>query len=190
MGYGVMPYAVKLDALRSMAGSKDAGFMNSVRLRVEDDDEDDAKTAAECNRQLIMGLAEGESYESSCSHKYYYVLECWCDAFGHFLTNWNHSPMRYSWFDTIQEKVKESGFKVTLPGDLIYRYDILKGLPTPADFPCVGTLELAKMPKISSILKNNIAKVKDSNVQDALKEYHGWLEHCIEAKTDLVLCYY
>mmetsp|Transcript_16064 Transcript_16064/g.39345 ORF Transcript_16064/g.39345 Transcript_16064/m.39345 type:complete len:190 (-) Transcript_16064:428-997(-) len=189
MGYGVMAYAVKLDTLRRTAGSKHEVFMNDVRFQVEED-EDDAKTAADCNRQLIMGLAEGESYESSCAHKYFYVLESWCNAFGRFLPNWNHSAMRYNWFETIENAVKEAGFEVTLPGDLIYGYDILPGLPTPDDFPCVGTLELAKMTVISGILKKNMDKVKDGSVQDALEEYLGWLEHCFEAETDLVLFYY
>ena len=94
------------------------------------------------------------------------------------------------WFDTVKNAVKEAGFEVNLPGHLIYGYDILPGSPTADDFPCVRTLELAEMEGLSAVLDNNISRVKDSSVQDALQEYHGWLHHYMDAETDLVLYYY
>lgn len=193
MGYCLMAYAVKLHNLRQMAGSKDKGFLKAIVPRVEED-EDDAKTAAECHSQLVMGNEESAFYESSCAHKYYYVLEAWCEAFGQPLPNGKYCAMRFGWFDTIQQRAKEAGLdaRVVLPADLIYRYDILPALnlPTPDDFPCVGSLELGKMEDIKVALDENMDKVKDSDVREALKQYHGWLEVCIRTEMDLVVYYY
>ena len=86
MGYNLMAYAIKLDVLRRTAGSKDEIFLKNVRRPMEYV-EDDAKTSDECNRQLIMGLEEGESHESSRAHRYFYVLESSCVAFGSPLPN-------------------------------------------------------------------------------------------------------
>lgn len=55
-------------------------------------------------------------------------------------------PFCHDWFETMDEGAKETGSSVQLPGDLIYRRDVVPGLPAVDDLPCSGYLEQSIQP--------------------------------------------
>lgn len=178
MGYGFMPYAVDLNAVRRVFGSKDEELLKEIirkhNVPADDDDPDEMEYEDEFDddeegeddegdggadgvmpssqaalRQMVMG----EPYNRGCGFKYGYLFKTLCEHFGRMLDNtaWERSGGEYnSAFDTVLKKLRVPAGLLRVDSHLTVRDPV--DLPQRNDFPCIGYLSRDEAAAVLQVL--------------------------------------
>jgi hypothetical protein len=207
MSYCVTAIAVDLDDVRAVLGSKNKALLGRLRKQfagnldqidemladhvANDEDEDgnppEPLTTADVLRHLVMG----EPYREDFGFAYAYCFESLCLHFGDFLDNSHWSAMRSEWFDTVAEALEQAGVteKQFSVNRLFFRGPPVE-LPDISDFPNIGYLTKAEIPKIrAALVQADLSKVKSKAAVEAIEQIASWLDACAKSKRDLVCTY-
>ncbi|GAA4079078.1 DUF7691 family protein [Actinomadura miaoliensis] len=197
MSYAIMPYAVPLNELQAMIGSRDTALLDRLRSQwsshlasldeLREDtglDGDDVPSAERALEQMIMG----EPYDDRIGFLYGYCLKILCGYAGWSLPNEGWWGMRFSWFETVAGELKNAGVDFD-PTDLIFGGAPIS-LPFIGDFPNIGHLKRAEMiPLLARFDGLNEDAVTDREALEAILQIRDWLRQCVAAERDLV-CFY
>ena len=179
MGYGIMPYLVNVNVLRSPHTYTDDAedFLAWVQDRHCKDDEYGP------TRESLREMFFGEPLTGSQGHVYGYTLEALCKTFGGHLSNSCWYPAPSSWFDTVRDALAEVGVRFD-PNDLIYSGPPVK-LPPIDDFPVIGCLRRDEATPVAEALDAaDLSAISDPGVAESVAELHGWLKKCKDDKDD------
>ncbi len=137
MSYGIMAFAVDLDQIKAVIGSKDEQLLSRLQQSlsaklfrlVAEGEEGESLTGSTVLGQLIRG----EEYDRSWyyAHVYGYVLKYLCDHFGRSLPNSEWCPMRGEWAATVDEALEKAG----VPPSLFRVGSLLMHRGAPVDIP-------------------------------------------------------
>ena len=195
MGYGIMPFAVRLLRVERAFGSRDAALVAEITERFEgrfEDDDRDADDEDEPTLEMALHeIIEGRPLRDGYGHKYAYVLEMLCWHYGRFLPNAHFSAMHYDWADQVDGELIRAGVPegtIGLKRHLMHRGAPV-AIPEPDDFPFIGFLKAAEVgPALRAVQSADLA-APDPEVRDAVAELRSWLEACGTTARDLV-CFY
>ncbi|REE96211.1 DUF7691 family protein [Thermomonospora umbrina] len=186
MGYGIMPYAVDVNVLRSphkYAADPD-DFLAWIQDRHCTDDEWEAGPT----RQALRELFYGEPHTGTEGHTYGYALKALCSTFGSLRDNGSWYPFGSGWPETVRNALADVGVKFD-PEDLMYSGPPVP-LPSIDDFPVIGhVLRDELRPTFEALNAADLSPIGDRQVVEAITELHGWMRHCVENDYDLV-CFY
>lgn len=183
MGYGIMPYAVDVNVLRSphTHAYEPENFLAGVQDRHCSDDEFGP------TRQSLRELFFAEPLTGAEGHVYGYSLKALCETFGGHLDNGHWYPFGSGWLDTVGAALAEVGVRFD-PNDLIYSGSPVP-LPVIDDFPVIGHMVRAEMKPVAEALDAaDLSAITDRSVAAAITELHGWMR-LHEDDYDLV-CFY
>ncbi len=194
MSYAIHPYAVSVSAIKKCIGSRDARLVKELTRKFADEfaeiDEldEDAIPMERALSRLVMGEKLGESY----GYKYGYALKSLCEHLGNMLNNEHRSALGWEWIEEVDSALAELGVDKK-----IFRVDphlTTRGAPIPLpridDFPAIGYLLEAEMPKVlMEFAKFKDAEIEDEEVRDSISEMRTWLDRCTRTHKDLV-CFY
>ncbi len=201
MGMILSPYAVDIQKLSGLIGSKNKRIVTTLAKKFAeeieeidetvaedaDDEDDEMLTTRDALNQMVMG----EEYNDDFGFVYGCALELLCRQFGEFLPNEEWSAMRSTWVAKADKALKSAGVGVKI---LQVERMISRGSPIPIpeieDFPSIGFMRLSEITTaLNEFGEDKLASVKDKEVRAALAEVRGWLESCVASKRDLV-CFY
>jgi hypothetical protein len=199
MGYGVMAFAVDLDAIRADIGSKSQEALALYGAKLENDGElaemirshsdegDGAPTPHDLLRHLIMG----EPYDEGLGFAYAYCFKHMVDVRGQFLDNSAWLPIRLDHLDKVQAALTAAGVDEKL---FSIQAAIWSGppiaLPPIDDFPGIGVVSKERIaPAQAAVAGVDVDKIDDDDVRASVQSLHGWLTLCVQLKRDLV-CFY
>ena len=207
MSHGVTPFAVSLQQLREVVGSRSKALLRELREEFEEELLDDDEAVEEANlsesfdpelplsdalRHLVMD-EERWDYEGA---KYGFAVELLCSYYGLFLPNdrWQSTPLE--WIETINDVMIEAGVEIekfSIFGHMLYRGCPLD-IPEIEDFPYIGYVELSEIPNAMESLSDElIASIKHRDadeIRKAILQIREWLEACEREKSDLVCFFY
>ncbi|MBA9005050.1 DUF7691 family protein [Thermomonospora cellulosilytica] len=198
MSYAIMPYAVRMDDLRSMIGSRDRRLLDGLLTHYADEladidglrdnvglGGDEVTSAQTALRQMIMG----EEYDQRIGFVYGYCFKLLCRVLKGTSTLGNDGwwSMRFGWFGMVHEELKNAGVDFD-PTSLIFSGTPF-GLPS-TDFPCIGHTTPDEMRGLlESLGPLGPDSVGDPDAWTAIRQIREWLEICLETERDLV-CFY
>ncbi|MFD0857082.1 hypothetical protein ACFQ07_33050 [Actinomadura adrarensis] len=189
MSYGIMPYAVNINVLRSphTYTSDPDDFLAWIQERHCKDN--DYGPTRESMREMFFG----EPLTGAEGHVYGYTLKALCETFGAMLPNANWYPVRMRWFDAVQDALTQIGVRFD-PTDLIYSGSPIP-LPPIEDFPSIGHLRRDEaIPLGEALDAADISLISDENLTESIRELHGWLKQCSNAETEMdsydLVCFY
>lgn len=196
MGYGIMPFSVKLARVERAFGSRDAALAAEVTGAFEaifeqddcEEDDEGEPTLEEALHEVVEGRPLREGY----GHKYGHVLKLLCWHFGEHLPNAHFSAMHHDWADQVDGELIGAGVPEEAFG--LKRHLMYRGapvaIPEPDDFPFIGYLKAAEVgPALRALRAADFAELSPE-VRDAVEELRGWLEACSRGAFDLVSFYH
>lgn len=206
MGYTVSAYAVDLDAVRAVVGSRDGRILTELTAALADDleqiddmlceyaeDNEDEKdpypplTAADVLRHLVMG----DPCRKDVGFAYGYCFAALCAHFGTELNNDQWSAMRATWFGAVQAALAQAGVsaKQFAVDRLVYRGPPVR-LPSLNDFPNIGYLMRAEVVEARAALATaDLAKITNLGAAESVKQMREWFVACVRSNRDLVCTY-
>ncbi len=172
MGYGIMPYRVKLAEIEQLFGTSDqelaSRIRNGIQARLQQLDNSFGDPSA---TEILTDFLDGKISHPQSGHLYWYVIEAMIRYFGTFLANGEWYPVR-----------DEEIYKVA--GTSMYHLRISKKIPSPDDFPSVYMVFHADLDKASM-------SIKDTDHDAAQKaQFEDWCTKAKSAGQDLVMYYY
>jgi hypothetical protein len=170
MSYGVMPYSIPWDTLKSLFGSKDQNLYNQVVEKnqyqiteLEDMFDYEDNKPGDYVLDIINGTV---NYDNGAL--YGYAFEMICKTIGHFMNNNEWCPTDY-WYEISYVLTNSKPFS----------------LPIPDDFPDYRVISPENMPQIIS----NFEEITAISAK-AKKQFLQWLTYCQESNCALVLFYH
>ncbi|MFC5748853.1 DUF7691 family protein [Actinomadura rugatobispora] len=203
MGYGVTPYSVNVNVLRSphTYTQDPEDFLAWIQDRFCKDDEDEEYEYGP-TRQSMREMFFDQPLTGTEGLVYGNTLRAFCDTFGGMLGNGHWYPVGFSWFDTVRDALAQVGVSFD-PNDLIYSGSPVT-MPPIDDFPCIGYLERDEALSLAEQLDAaDLSAIGDQKVTGSIREMvigsirelHGWLKQCKadgEHETDNydLVCFY
>jgi hypothetical protein len=206
VGYTVSAFAVDLDAVRAVVGSRDVHVLAELTEALADDleqiddmlseyaeDNDDENdpypplTAADVLRHLVMG----DPCRKDVGFAYGYCFTALCAHFGTELDNDQWSATRTTWFGTVQAALAQAGVscKQFVVDRLVYRGPPVR-LPSLNDFPNIGYLTRAEVAEARAALATaDITKMSNLGAAESIKQMREWFVACVRSNRDLVCTY-
>jgi hypothetical protein len=202
MSYGIMAYAIDLDEIRAVIGSRsqqaletyEADFAHDAAAidefledHAEEGEGEPLPTARDALRQLIMG----EPMDERVGFAYAYCLKYLCDAHGEFLDNGAWYSVRTAFLEQVQNALDGAGVapetisvaRLTAGGSPI-------AIPDVEEWPGIGFLARdAIRGALDSLARVNPAEIADGHVRDSVKQLTEWLSICRDQNRDLI-CFY
>ncbi len=177
MSYVLMPFMIDLSKLRAAVGSKDAALVQAIRAHNPEE-----FTKVDRERGLSLGdalsrLVMGEKLGNEKTYQYGYALEALCRHLGEVIRPDTWGGVRWAAMeDTGVEAVMESGPPVPLPPN--------------DDFPTIGYLEVGDIRRRLKEADGNGMTNPDSDLQELLTEFEGWLRQAASNGKDLIFFYH
>jgi hypothetical protein len=190
MSYAIMPFRVRLEALRDVLAVRDEALTGWVlghcRADLAELDQwfDGERPAAEFMADLMLG----RPFVDRDAHLYGYCVKALCQVWGVPMANDQWSAMRYGWFDTVAGAVARAGVAYDFAG-------LVSGgpgvdIPGPDDFPAMGHVTRDELQsQLDTLAGLDPAGVDDEAVLGAVRQVRSWLEQCRRDDMDLV-CFY
>jgi hypothetical protein len=201
MSYILTPIAVDLKQVAAIIGSRNKKLVGTLidefRGGYEEIDEmaaefaEDEDVQAATVRDALTQMVMGEEYNEEVGFVYGYALEFVCLHFGDSLPNDHWSAMRSEWADRADKALESAG----VPEEALRLTLLMHGgspvrLPLIEDFPFIGHMKLGEIEAaLQAFGQDQLAKVRDKELREALSEVRGWLLTCAESKRDLI-CFY
>lgn len=195
MSYALHPFAVSLTGLKKMLGSRDAKLLVELKRKFARDyaetDAIDDEGELPSMEQGMEHLVMGKEQDKDAGYKYGYCLKCLCEHSGSMLSNDTWSSMRWSWFEEVDEALKQAKVDPKVFG--IQSHLASRGSPIPIpridDFPSIGYVLESEIGKVTMELGKLKGKEIDVEVTESLDEARQWLDHCARSHKDLI-CFY
>jgi hypothetical protein len=172
MGYGIMPYCVKMDRVERAFGSHDGQLEAAIlsehgRRMARMDSNFDDTPMADILHDFIAGTV---SYPQE-GYKYWYAIEMIMQSIGQMLPNgaWYPADIDALW---------------SLQGCRLYSIQTAVKIPSPDDFPTVFIIRNAD---IDAARTDAQSKMKDA---EQLAEFETWCNRAHASASDLALYYY
>jgi len=190
MGYGLMVYAVDLNAVTSACGSGDDKLRKMISGRFREriastnsqldwSNERGEDSVFEAIRHLIMGDEKMPLPGAMYGYAYKYIVE----HHGTVLDNDHFLPAPMSWMmEKVDPQLRALGLGL-LVSDLAMAGSPVD-FPRPSDFPSFGYWERSSIPRTLRVLK--AARL----LSPELQQVKGWLETASADKRDLVAFYH
>jgi len=190
MGYGLMVYAVDLDAVTTACGSGDDKVRRMISGRFRRDiyatndqlgwsNDRGADSVFEAIRHLIMGADDMRLPGAMYGYAYKYIIE----LHGRCLSNDRFMPARHAWVsDEIQPQLAAAG--VALKLDDLYFGGAPVRFPSPDDFPGLGYWRRDAIAAARPILS------AATGLSPELEQIKDWLSRSAAEETDLVGVYH
>jgi hypothetical protein len=174
MSYGIMPYRVSLDRVRSRFGCSVSSKRSKIkkacaRYASQIDEWDDENTPK--MMEIVEELLDGKATHSNLGYKYWYALKGFIEDLGRFMMNREWYPADADAFWDIEE------FR-------LYDIDAPMKIPRPDDFPTVFVLRSENMtPDLDLKLQQKLSGGQ-------LIEVQGWIREAKQYKQDIILYYH
>ncbi|WP_062269339.1 DUF7691 family protein [Endozoicomonas arenosclerae] len=178
MGYGLMPYKVKIDNVISLIGSRDKvyikGFLNYYYERIIDIDR---QLHSDKNSiDVAISTLTDPDYRDEQIYKQSYVIELIVSSIGELLPNHCWSPCSFPEFLYFDPAIRR---------DTQDAYD--QGIVRGDDFPGVFVI---RYQNARSVIER-ISVLKDDSIDEEQKEqFSGWLNQAIDSEEDIVIYHY
>jgi hypothetical protein len=175
MGYGIMPYRVSLERLRSRLGTQDEARrqrLKGVCLKKAQDMDRLGSNSAPKFMEIVEELLNGQVKHEQYGYLYWYAIKCFISDLGVMLDNGK-------WYPASADMFWEMG--------AFALYDIGTSIKIPAsdDFPVVFVLSQEKMTQ--DFIQTLSEKVKE---QGQLSQLTAWVKEAKLYQQDLVLFYH
>jgi hypothetical protein len=179
-------YAVSLDELRRVAGSRDEGLISAIVVEqaswlaeidaIRDVDEEEAGetlTCAQALAQIINGeiRAEVPWYQR---HLYGYALEALCGHLGEPLENVSAITGASGWVDEVDAFLIENDVPIRL-SDLMFGKIPLE-IPEPDDYPCIGSWSAGVIAGALVPLRRIGGNPEDPEMAETIGQLRDWIE--------------
>jgi hypothetical protein len=190
MSYAIMPYKIRLDALKQMLASPDedlcAWLRNCNRNTLDRLDEEFGSEPPAAD--VLTDLMHGRPLIDHRAEVVAYCVKILCDVWGAPLRNDGWYGIRYGWFDTVTAAVSQAGGSYDF-SDLICGGPGVP-VPSPDDFPRMGHVRHGQLrATVDRLAGADLAAIEDADVRTAVTQARGWLQLCLQDDTDLV-CFY
>ena len=177
MSWGVNVYAVLLERLGQIVGSRDRKIAGAIIDAQEDFlssiDEIDAEAEMTC-ADAVGELVNGEVSEDGPGYLYGYALEAICAQAGRELPNISAIAGASDWIEEVDAVLKSRGVPVRL-SQLVYGGSPVL-IPEPDDYPFIGTWPAAAIPGALAAFEAADLGGLDEEMVETLEQMRGWLE--------------
>lgn len=174
MSYGIMPYRVNLDRVKSRFGCTVSSKRSKIkkacaRYAKQIDEWDDENTPT--MMEIVEELLDGKATHANLGYKYWYALKGFMEDLGRFMSNREWYPASADVFFDLSEFG-------------LYNIDAPMKIPTPDDFPTVFVLKSENMtPDLDLKLQQKLSGGQ-------LREIQSWINEAKQYKQDIVLYYH
>ncbi len=191
MGYNVQAYAVDLEKLRALVGSRDDAFIGALCDKYDRElgGVDDIDASEPSARDAVAALVRAQMQDGEVNFKYGYALELACRELGEWLPNQHWSAMHGEWFDAVDDAFADLGGKSKLCSDVFWSGPPVD-LPFIDDFPAIGTVPTDRVGPLRDELEAVCAKARPSQETSSLRELLEWLRVAQRDGRGLVTFYY
>lgn len=177
MSSAITVYAVSLDRLKQLIGSRDLAVIDAVMsnrkdfLATVDDIDDEAEmTCAQALAELINDSPD----KDGPGYLYGYALEALCAYAGAELPNICPIARGSEWIEAIDALLERHQAPVQL-SDLVYGGSPVP-IPEPDDYPFIGRWPADKIPATLAAVHAMDVTQLDQDTAETLGQIRGWLE--------------
>ena len=184
----IHPYAVDLDELRHIVGSRNASYLRALReqfaedladLDASDDEDAEGDDRVISATDALADLIAGGPYREGWHHapKYGYVLRLLCEDRGEM------RPNSWTFAEEADRLLEAAGVPapVLRVGDHLTYRGAPVAMPEPDDFPSIGYLEATEARVALRALPRSAV-----GCEPMLSEIRGWLDYCSNQMVGLV----
>jgi hypothetical protein len=190
MGYGLMVHAVDFALLKRVAGSRDKNRLeqlkNNARMQHEIKEHNEyfsysidngAPRLEKALEDIIMGTVPQErNYGYAYGYAYLHLSEC---CRGIHLSNSYWCPTPFSSIIEVDEIYEKGGLSSRrVVSDLVLKGALIKGLPSPDDFPAMGYVLPEKVLEVNAEMEqldmNKLLEGHDRITQGAIQQVRDW----------------
>ena len=203
MSYAPTAYAIDLDALKALYGSKDTKLATKIVAKLgeeiaeknawfEDDIVKGAPRVEDALRELIAGTCTKKKH----GFMYAYALELACGVLGTnlYAAEWLNSE----WFDAFQDVLPKGRVKKLLTAtNVTENPKMIVPIPKPGDFPGMGYFTVDECVEIAAALEpvkldpdEDYGDFTGEDLEEGLTELRGWLKKATAKRRGLMLFTY
>lgn len=189
---GFMGWAVDIERLKSLFGSKDEAKLSALKSelegglkRLDQEFKDEIADGAPSAIRALEQLVRGEPLPKSYGFMYAYVVKEVVDRLGRFLDNSAFCPSGVEIGQSVDNALKEMGVKdVSLAA--LSCGSLPVQIPRPDDFPGYGHLTADRVRTALIELNANTYRGGDPDVAEAIDGLHGWLRDAAQDSRGIV----
>jgi hypothetical protein len=177
MSSAINVYAVSVERLKGVIGSRDEGLIEAIVegqegfLESIDDIDDEAETTC---AEAVAELINGEVSEDAPGYLYGYALEAICSHLGEELPNVCPISGASDWIEEVDEVLERKGIPVRL-NRLVYA-DSPVEIPEPDDYPFIGEWTAAEVAGAVAAFQTADLTDVDEEMAETIEQMRGWVE--------------
>jgi hypothetical protein len=177
MSSSIYVYLVSTAQLKQGVGSGDGGLLSAIIIdqddflaRIDEIDEEAEFICAEAVADLIHGRTQEECPE----YLYGYALEAICAQVGKELANICPIVRASDWINDIDAQLVAAGVPVSL--EMLVFGGSPVPIPTPEDYPCIGTWPAEKIPTALAAMNALDLSSFDDETETTFDQIKEWLK--------------
>ena len=176
MSSSINVYAVPLERLRQVIGSRNQGLIDAIAESHEDflssidDIDDEAETTC---ADALTDLINGETSDDTPGYLYGYALEAICSHLGEELPNISAISRASDWIEEVDRILERKGIPVRL-NRLVYAGSPVP-IPEPDDYPFIGQWTPAEIAAATTAFQTADLTDVDRGTADTLQQVRRWL---------------
>jgi hypothetical protein len=177
MSSGINVYAVPIERLKQLVGSRDLGTIDAIvegheefLSSIDDIDEEAELTCADAVAQLL----NGELSEDAPGYLYGYAVEAICSHVGETLPNICPIAGASDWIEEVDALLERKGIPVRLNA-LLYGGSPVP-IPEPDDYPFIGKWTAAELAAAKSAFESADLTDVDPEMAETLQQMRDWVE--------------
>jgi hypothetical protein len=192
MSSAVYVYAVAVDRLRAVPGSRDktlldavrqsTGFLEMVDEIAEDHEDEEEQQRPPACAEALEQIVNGQPYDARFGYVYGYAYEALCMAIGtETERSWTSIARSYDWFARIDKALAALGISLKV-NDLLCRGALIE-IPEPDDFPSLGWWTDVEIACAAAVLAKLDLQELDAgtwktirDVADAVQDIRSWID--------------
>ena len=177
MSSSINVYAVPLERLRQVVGSRDQTVIDAIVeghedfLSSIDDIDDDAELSC---ADAVAELINGELSEDAPGYLYGYAVEAICSHVGEALPNICPIAGASDWIEEVDALLEGKGIPIRLNG-LVYGGSPVS-IPEPDDYPFIGSWSAAELAAAKTAFDNADLTDVDPEMAETLQQMRRWVE--------------
>ena len=177
MSSGINVYAVTLERLKQVVGSRDQAAIDAIvkghedfLSSIDDIDEEAELTCADAVAELI----NGDLSEDAPGYLYGYAVEAICSHVGEELPNVCPIAGASDWIEEVDALLEDKGIPVRLNG-LVYGGSPVS-IPEPDDYPFIGKWTTDELASAKTAFESADLTNVDPEMAETLQQMRGWIE--------------
>jgi hypothetical protein len=187
----VYVYAVPVDRLRAVPGSRDKRLLDAARKstgffemvdKMAEDHEDEEEGSPPACAAAVEQIVNGNPCDARFGYVYGYAYEALCMALGaETERSWTSIARSYDWFPRIDKALAALGVTLKV-SDLLFRGALID-IPQPDDYPNLGWWTDAEIAGTAKVLQGLDLERLDAatrkavgGVADAIEDIRSWID--------------